>query len=234
MKICVIVPTLNEKNNVSKLVHKIRKTNIKLDILFIDDESIDGTQSEIKLLKKKFKNIKYLFRKKKLGIGSAHKDGIKFCYKNKYDLIATMDCDGTHDPKYFKELFDKSKLYDYVITSRFKKDGLIKDWPIIRKIITYTRHMLIKIFLGMSLDASGAYRCFYRKKIKQRDLLSAKNNDYAYFWEITYNLLKKRYSIYEVPVTLEFRKLGKSKMKLRHITYSLFYLFKIALLRFND
>jgi hypothetical protein len=47
-----------------------------------------------------------------------------------------MDCDGTHDPRYFKELFEKSKFYDYVITSRFKKNGLIKDWPIVRKIIT--------------------------------------------------------------------------------------------------
>lgn len=233
MRVCVIVPTLNEKNNVSKLVYKIRKTKIRLDILFIDDDSIDGTQGEIKLLKKKFKNIKYIFRKKKSGIGSAHKDGIKFCYKNKYDLIATMDCDGTHDPRYFKELFEKSKLYDYVITSRFKKNGLIKDWPIVRKIITYSRHLLIKIFLGMSLDASGAYRSFYRKKIKLKDLLSAKNDDYAYFWEITYNLLKKRYSIFEVPVKLEFRKLGKSKMKLRHIIYSLFYLIKISMLRFK-
>jgi dolichol-phosphate mannosyltransferase len=233
MRICVIVPTLNEKNNVSKLVYKIRKTKIRLDILFIDDDSIDGTQIEIKLLKKRFKNIKYIFRKKKSGIGSAHKEGIKFCYKNNYDLIATMDCDGTHDPRYFKELFEKSKLYDYVITSRFKKNGLIKDWPIVRKIITYSRHLLIKIFLGMSLDASGAYRSFYRKKIKLKDLLSAKNDDYAYFWEITYNLLKKRYSIFEVPVKLEFRKLGKSKMKLRHIIYSLFYLLKIAMLRFK-
>ena len=233
MRVCVIVPTLNEKNNVSKLVYKIRKTKIRIDILFIDDDSIDGTQSEIKSLKKRFKNIKYIFRKKKSGIGSAHKDGIKFCYKNNYDLIVTMDCDGTHDPRYFKELFEKSKLYDYVITSRFKKNGLIKDWPIIRKIITYTRHLLIKIFLGMSLDASGAYRSFYRKKIKLKDLLSAKNDDYAYFWEITFNLLKKRYSIFEVPVKLEFRKLGKSKMKLRHIVYSLFYLLKIAMFRFK-
>lgn len=233
MRVCVIVPTLNEKNNVSKLVYKIRKTKIRLDILFIDDDSIDGTQSEIKLLKKRFKNIKYIFRKKKSGIGSAHKDGIKFCYKNNYDLIVTMDCDGTHDPRYFKELFEKSKFYDYVITSRFKKNGLIKDWPIVRKIITYSRHLLIKIFLGMSLDASGAYRSFYRKKIKLKDLLSAKNDDYAYFWEITFNLLKKGYSIFEVPVKLEFRKLGKSKMKLRHIVYSVFYLLKIAMLRFK-
>ena len=52
MKTCVIVPTLNEKNNVHKLIEKIRKTKIKLDVLFVDDNSNDGTQNEIKFLKK--------------------------------------------------------------------------------------------------------------------------------------------------------------------------------------
>lgn len=233
MKKCLIIPTLNERNNVSKIVYKINKTNLKLNILFIDDGSIDGTQTEIKLLKKKFKNISYIFRKNKSGIGSAHKDGIKYCYKKNYDLIITMDCDGTYDPKYLKDLIKQSKLYDYVITSRFKKNGLIKDWPINRQLITYSRHLLIKIFLGMSLDASGAFRSFYKNKIKLKDLLSSQNNDYAYFWEVTYNLSKKRYKIFEVPVKLEFRKLGKSKMRLKHILYSLYYLIKISLLRFK-
>ena len=79
----------------------------------------------------------------------------------------------------------------------------------------------------MSLDASGAYRCFYLKKINLKDILSAKNNDYAFFWEVTYIILKKGYSIKEIPVKLIYRKLGKSKMKFKHIIYSLLYLFKI-------
>ena len=227
MKTCVIVPTLNEKNNVYKLIEKIRKTKIKLDVLFVDDNSNDGTQNEIKYLKRKFKFINYIFRKNKTGIGSAHKDGIKYCYVKKYDLIITMDSDGTHDPKYFNKLIRYSKKFDYILTSRFKKNDLINDWPLIRKFITYTRHILVKLFLGMNYDASGAFRCFYTKKIKLRDILEAKNNEYAFFWEITYLLKKKGYNIYEIPVHLVFRKLGKSKMKIKHIIYSLYYLFKI-------
>ena len=227
MKTCVIVPTLNEKNNLYELIEKIRKTRIKLDVLFIDDNSNDGTQNEIKTLKRKFKFINYIFRKNKSGIGSAHKDGIKYCYSKKYDLIITMDSDGTHDPKYFNQLIKYSKKFDYVLTSRFKKNDLIKDWPFIRKFITYTRHILVKLFLGMNYDASGAFRCFYTKKIKLRDILEAKNNEYAFFWEITYLLKKKGYTIYEIPVHLVFRKLGKSKMKIKHIIYSLYYLIKI-------
>ena len=138
-----------------------------------------------------------------------------------------MDADGTHDPKYLKKMILKAKDYDYIITSRFIKKGLIKDWPLFRRLLTYSRHYLVKIFLGMNLDASGAYRCFYLKKIAVKDILSAKNNEYAFFWEVTYLIKKKNYSINEIPVKLVYRKLGKSKMKLSHIIYSLTYLFKI-------
>ena len=65
MKICLIVPTLNEEKNIIKLCNNIRKTKIKLNILFIDDNSSDQTQSIIKSNKKKYSNIDYLFRKKK-------------------------------------------------------------------------------------------------------------------------------------------------------------------------
>ena len=229
MKICVAIPTLNEEKNIINIFSQIKKNKIKLDILFIDDNSSDKSQELIKELSKKNKHVNYIFRKKKVGIGSAHKEAIKYIYKKKYDLLITMDADGTHDPKYFKNMILNAKKYDYVITSRFIESGLIKDWPLFRKLITYTRHMLVKIFLGMSLDASGAYRCFYLKKISLKDILEAKNNDYAFFWEVTYIIKKRGYSIYEIPVKLIYRKLGKSKMKLKHIIYSLFYLLKIFL-----
>lgn len=228
MKICIIIPTLNEEKNIPEILKKINKTKIKLDVLFIDDNSIDKSQEIIKKLSNKYKHISYIFRKNKVGIGSAHKDAIKHTYKNKYDLIITMDADGTHDPKYFKKMIVSAKKYDYVITSRFIKDNLINDWPLFRKVITYSRHILVQIFLGINLDASGAYRCFYTNKIKLKDILAAKNNDYAFFWEVTY-LIKKNYSIYEIPVRLVYRKLGKSKMKIKHILFSLIYLFKIFL-----
>ena len=106
------------------------------------------------------------------------------------------------------------------------------DWPLSRKLLTFARHALVKIFLGINYDASGAFRCFQRKKIKLKDILFAKNNDYAFFWEVTYIIKKKKYSIYEIPVQLVYRKLGKSKMRFKHILFSLFYLFKIALIKY--
>ncbi len=227
MRSCVIIPTLNEEKNILKLYKKILKTKINLDILFVDDNSTDNTRLIVKKLSKNNKKVKFIFRNNKKGIGSAHKDAIKYAYKKKYSLIITMDADGTHDPKYFKSMIKKAYMYDYVITSRFKKENLIKDWPIERKLITYTRHILVKTFLGLSYDASGAYRCFLTKKIPLNIFFQSKNNDYAFFWEVTYQIKLKQYTIYEIPVKLVYRKLGKSKMKFKHIIYSLFYLMKI-------
>ena len=231
MKSCVIIPTLNEENNILKLYNKILKTKTNLDILFIDDNSSDNTRLVIQKLSKKNKKIKFIFRNKKKGIGSAHKDAIKYAYKKKYNLIITMDADGTHDPKYFKQMIKKAYTNDYVITSRFKKKDLIKDWPIERKIITYLRHFFVKSFLGLTHDASGAYRCFLTKKIPLNLFFKSKNNDYAFFWEVTYLIKLQGFSIYEVPARLVYRKLGKSKMKFKHIIYSLFYLIKILIER---
>ena len=227
MKLCLIIPTLNEENNIDKIYKKILNTKIKLDIIFVDDNSSDKTRFIIKSLSRKNKNIKFIFRNNKKGIGSAHKDAIKYAYKNNYNLIITMDADGTHDPKYFDAMIKKAHKYDYVITSRFKKLNLIKDWPIERKLITYTRHFLIKLFLDLSYDASGAYRCFMTNKIPLKIFTQSKNNDYAFFWEITYLIKLEKYSIYELPVRLVYRKLGKSKMQFKHIISSFFYLLKI-------
>ena len=93
----LFIPTYNEKKNILPLINKIKKyVKFKNDILFVDDNSIDGSKEIFNKLKEK--NILIINRKKKLGIGSAHKAAIKFAYKNNYHYLISMDCDGTHNP----------------------------------------------------------------------------------------------------------------------------------------
>ena len=86
-KILIIIPTLNENRNVTIIFDQIKKFQKKSDILFIDDNSTDGTKEEILHLRNRSKKVFYLFRKNKKGIGSAHKDGIKWAYNKKYRYI---------------------------------------------------------------------------------------------------------------------------------------------------
>ena len=85
--------------------------------------------------KKRYKRIFLIRRPKKLGIGSAHKDGLKWGYKKKYSIIVTMDCDGTHDPYYINKMIKLlvSKKIDLVSTNRFLNKNSLDDWSLWRK-----------------------------------------------------------------------------------------------------
>ena len=230
MKKLIVIPTYNEKKNINILLKKLiklYKSNFK--ILVIDDNSPDGTASEVLKFKKKYKFIQLKSRHKKLGIGSAHKYGIKYAFKNKFKILITMDSDGTHDPKYIKKFLFLIKNYDLITTSRFSDKDSLKGWPIVRIILTNIRHLIIKFFLGLNIDASGAYRCYNLKKLKIKDILAANDNGYSFFWESIFILYKKKYSIHEIPIKLPYRSIGSSKMRIKDILFALIYLLIIYL-----
>tara|TARA_B100001057_G_C22744266_1_gene909109 strand:+ start:510 stop:1217 length:708 start_codon:yes stop_codon:yes gene_type:complete len=230
----IIIPTLNEEKNIPKIIKKILKVNKNFKILFIDDGSKDNSQMLIKSFKKKFKNISYIFRKNKSGIGSAHKEGLKICYKKKYKFVITMDADGTHDPNRIPAMFKlmKKENSHIINTSRFVLKNSLPGWPFSRKMMTYIRHFLIIFFLGLRYDASGAFRLYNTKLVKISNILLAKDNRYAFFWESLYILKKKNNKINEIPISLPYRIFGSSKMKSSDIISSFFYLISISIKKF--
>ncbi len=227
-KILIVIPTLNEKRNIGIILKKINKFQKQASVLFVDDNSTDGSINEINNYKKKNKNIFLLLRKNKKGVGSAHKDGLKWGYKKKFDYLCTLDCDGTHNPKDIKKMLKKINHCDLVNSNRFlNKKALIK-WTLDRIILTKIRYLLVKTFLKTKLDSSGGFRLYDRRKIKLRDILSAKDNHYNFFWESLF-LLEKKYFIKEIAIVLPARSLGKSKMKINDVLYGFFYLIKVFL-----
>ena len=229
MKFLIIIPTLNEHRNIGIIYKKIIKLYKKANILFIDDNSNDGSKDEILDLRKENKKVNYIFRKKKLGIGSAHKLGIKIAKKNNYQYVCTMDCDGTHDPKTIKLMFRYIKNYNLIMTTRFKYKNSISGWPLKRIFITKMRYYLVSLVLGTKFDSSGGFRLYDLKKIKIRDIFLAKDNNYNFFWESAFILELKKYKITEIPIILPNRTLGSSKMRFTDIFYGIFYLLKIFL-----
>ena len=223
-KLLIIIPTYNERNNIKKIIGKLLANLKNFNLLFIDDNSPDGTQKEIKNFMLKNNKIKLLTRKNKKGVGSAHKLGIKWGYKKKYLKIITMDCDGTHDPFYIKKILKKSNECDIVSTNRFIKKNSLSDWSYQRKFLTTFRYNLINFLFNKTLDSSGAFRCYNAKQVKLKDILKAKNNSYSFFWE-SMLILSEKYTVKEIPIKLYARHLGQSKMKINDIFSALFYLF---------
>ena len=91
MKQLIVIPTYNERTNISLLLKKlIRLYKSRFEILIIDDNSPDGTAIEILKFSKKYKFIKLKSRRNKMGIGSAHKYGVNNEYKNNFKILITM------------------------------------------------------------------------------------------------------------------------------------------------
>jgi len=227
--IIIIAPILNEKENIDILFNKLTATNIVFDLLFIDDNSSDGSQEVIKNLLKKNQNINCIFRPKRMGIGSAHKDGFVWSYKKNYKIIITMDGDRTHDPKYIKYLIEKLKNFDIVITNRFLEKNSLEGWPLFRIFLTKLRHLVISLLLSMPYDSSGAFRCINCQTVILSDLILTKNDGYEYFWESIFILYRKKYRIGQIPIHLPFRIYGSSKMIMKDILFSIYHLIIVFL-----
>ena len=192
--IIIIVPVLNEKRNIEILFEKLNTTNIGFDLLFIDDNSSDGSREIIENLVKNNQNINYIFRPKKMGVGSAHKDGFIWAYKKNYKTIITMDADGTHDPKYIKFLINELENCDIVITSRFLEKNSLENWPLFRVFLTRLRHITISLLLSTPYDSSGAFRCINCQSVSLSDLILAKSDSYPYFLGKYFYITQKKIS----------------------------------------
>ena len=233
MKIIIVIPTLNEEKSIKKLIGKLKNYLKKTIVLFIDDKSSDNTQHEILKFKKKFKNIRFIFKHNDFGIGNAIKDGIKYAIIKNFDICITMDADGTHHPKKIIKMIEviKSNKYDIVSTNRFLHKNSINKWSIYRTFLTKLRYYLVRILLNTRLDSSGNFRAYNLKIIKKKHLFLSKNKSYFYLIESLFYLEKLKYRIYEIPIILLPRTFDKSKMKFSHIISSLVALLKLRFLK---
>ena len=95
-KLLIFIPTYNESENVEVLFSHIYKLNLDAEILFLDDNSPDGTGQIIERLAADNENVHSIHRSGKQGIGSAHAAGIRWAYEHRFKYLVTMDCDFTH------------------------------------------------------------------------------------------------------------------------------------------
>jgi dolichol-phosphate mannosyltransferase len=211
-KTLVFVPTYNERENVERLCAQIMALHLDVDILFLDDNSPDGTGAILDRLAEQHSRVKVIHRSGKLGIGSAHRDGITWAYDHRYDILITMDCDFTHPPEYLPEFLHMSRDADVVVGSRHLLANSVAEWTLFRRLLTYSGHVLTKYLLKIPYDASSAYRLYHLNAIARGIFELIPSTGYAFFFESLYVLSVNGFSIKEVPIILPARACGQSKM----------------------
>ena len=233
-KILIFIPTYNERENVEKLFNEINDLNLNADFLFLDDNSPDGTGEVIDGIAKEHANVNVIHRPRKLGLGSAHIDGINWAYDHRYKTLITMDCDFAHLPKYIDDFIRESKNCDVVVGSRYLSAKSIEGWSLPRKVLTSMGHVLTKRLLNLEYDATGAYRLYRLDKIPRKIFSLIRSNDYSFFFESIYLLHVNRVSIKEVPIILPARNIGHSKLTVKQMFQWGKYLFGLYLLTSFD
>src|SRR5438132_5358288 len=136
MRSLVILPTYNERENLSPIIESILQHAPETHILVVDDNSPDGTGALAdELSNRNPEKIFVLHRARKEGLGPAYIDGFKFALARDYEVVVQMDADFSHDPKYLPVFFEAIQNNDLVICSRFINGISVVNWDLIRLII---------------------------------------------------------------------------------------------------
>lgn len=211
----IIIPTYNEIENVDRMTLKVMSLEKDFHILYVDDNSPDGTAEKIVELQAEFPGRIHLERRGgKLGLGTAYIHGFKWGLKSNYDYIFEMDCDFSHDPD------DLIKLYeacvngaDVSIGSRYCKGGRVSNWPLKRILMSYFASVYVRMILWISIkDTTAGFKCYNRKVLQKINLDGVTFKGYAFQICMKYAAIRHGFKVVEVPITFIDRQYGTSKM----------------------
>ena len=215
MKKIVLIPTYNEKENITAILHAVLGLSSDFHVLIIDDNSPDGTASIVESLMGKFLNRLFLLKRPgKQGLGTAYILGFKWALDHNYDYIFEMDADFSHNPNDLDRLLQAcEKGADVAIGSRYVKGGETENWPIDRKIYSLGGSAYTRIITGMPIkDPTAGFVCYKNEVLANINLDAIKFIGYAFQIEMKFAAWKLGYKIKEVPITFVDRKIGTSKM----------------------
>ncbi|MFQ6329968.1 polyprenol monophosphomannose synthase [Nocardia sp. CWNU-33] len=221
----IMIPTYNERRNVGPLLGQILDQGTDFDVLFVDDNSPDGTGELLEdLAREHAPRIHVLHRPGRKGVGSAHQDGIRWAYSEGYDNIITMDSDFAHPPSYLPALRAASAGFDIVVGSRYLKEDSLADWTPFRKILTRVGHFLTTTLLRMPYDATGAFRFYRLDAVPVGAFDRVRSTGYSFFFESLYIMNANGFRIQQIPIHVLNRTAGASKMRTRDVATSVRFL----------
>ena len=215
MRVVAVIPTYHEKENATAMA-EAALANLPADggVLFVDDNSPDGTGAILDAIAAKEPRVSVLHREKKEGLGRAYVAGFAKALEMGAERVVEMDCDFSHDPADIKRMLEAVENADVVVGSRYVKGGKCVGWPFKRWLISRCGGIFIRMVLGVPVkDPTGGFKCFRRSALEALgDFSCIKSFGYSFQMEMNFRMSRMGLKIVEIPITFAERRAGKSKI----------------------
>lgn len=225
----LVIPTYDEKENVQPLSQAIFHYIPDTDILFVDDNSPDGTGKILDSMSEKDKRINVLHNPAKAGLGRAYVKGFKWGLERHYQYIFEMDADFSHDPAELPNFIKAIKNADVVLGTRYADGIRVINWPLSRLMLSLTAAKYVRLVTGMPFtDPTGGYKCYRRAVLEEMRLEHIISNGYSFQVETSFYAWIMGFKITEIPITFTERHTGYSKLERAILREALWMVWKLA------
>lgn len=225
----VVIPTYNEKENIRQIAAAVLSAYPAADMLFVDDNSPDGTGRMADDMAAADPRIHVLHRTEKQGLGRAYIAGFKWALERHYQFVFEMDADFSHNPADVPRIRQAAESADLALGSRYVGGVRVINWPLSRLMLSKGAAIYVKLITGMPFtDPTGGFKCYRRAVLETIDLDRITSNGYSFQIEMTHEAWQKGFRIAEVPITFEERRSGLSKMSSHIVREALWMVWKLV------
>ncbi|MCJ7736356.1 MAG: polyprenol monophosphomannose synthase [Anaerolineae bacterium] len=231
MRVTVIVPTFNERENIEALIIQLLALPLGLNVTVVDDNSPDGTGDIAdRLAAENLARVTVIHRSGKLGLGTAYLAGFQQALDAGSDLICTMDADFSHNPRYIPSMVGKIREgYDLVIGSRYVRGGGTSGCTMERRLLSWGANFFARTALGLRVhDTTAGFRCYRREVLESIDLGAIRASGYSFLIEMLYMVQNRGWQVADVPIIFENRRLGASKISKNEVTRAMGTVLRLA------
>ncbi|WP_341925021.1 polyprenol monophosphomannose synthase [Nocardioides psychrotolerans] len=212
-RVVIVIPTYDEADNITELLTRVRGASPEADVLFVDDQSPDGTAERIREHTARDPRVFLMSGEEKQGLGAAYRAGFAWALDRGYDVVVQMDADLSHPPERISALVAALDDADIAVGSRYVPQGSVQNWARSRRLISRLGNLYVRLVLAVPVhDTTAGFKAFRAEALHAIDVLNSTSNGYCFQIENTWKAHRAGLRIAEVPITFVDRTRGSSKM----------------------
>ena len=218
----IVIPTYNERENVTLLINRLLEVVPAADVLVVDDNSPDRTAEAAEKAFGRNPRFSIVVRKGPRSFGRSLFDGYRIALDRGYARILQMDADFSHAPEMVPRLIEATSSADVAIGSRYCRGGCVVNWPARRRLLSRFANNYVAWITELTVrDSTSGFRCFTRRALELILNRGVTSEGYAFQVEAIFRAQRAGLRIVEVPITFSDRRAGQSKMSTKVIFESM-------------